>query len=772
MEEANRMLRKITKDGEDSKETKIGQLQKQLDELKSIKVLRLARLQEGGTRGLLDSGATHPLRGRREGEKMRGYREVTVSLAGGKEAMLHVTKEGVMVAKNPRTEPIVPMGMVVDLLGCRVSWDEEDVSVTHPKKGRLEVVLRGGCPEISKEDALMLIEEIEEKVRSIRPKDHDEQEEQQAKQEELEWLHRILQEHPAFRNIPEDLRNKILEPPAEDVAVCGNRRQRRKWAKEGLILHLYAGEDEGYTFKRAFHEVGGDKNLVLEVDCLRDPKWDMLPGGKAFPALLRMALNGWLKMVLGGPNCRTRSVLRHRPLGEKEWGPRPLRSWQEGQEWGGKDLTEKERQKVQEDDILMLRMIMLFVIAEEIRKANGARAPTHFAVEKPAVPKEDEVVSWWKTDVWKMLKKIYGFKESTFDQWNWGGKAHKPTTVGGTIEVEAPPRLPGGKKRETEGKTAEELLKESRQLARWAPGMMRALAEQVVEKIFNKQPKMRPLSWDEHVRANHTPFRRDCRICQEAMAKASPHRKAGHARAGVLSLDLSGPFKKAKDIAKGTFAKFLLVGVYTWIDPRPGGHPAPDEEVVDVPDDAPDFDEEEKELEPGKKPRGRPRKDDMAMRQEEEERLKWKEDQQEAEEAQKPKRGEPIEGGIFNDTESEEEAARVPAEEEEDRAAREPAQEDAERVREPEAAEERAPEEQPKPEDGEEEEDDGSGVKIRYCRMVLPIATKLAEDIVRAVQLFYLRLRSKGFVVSQIHTDRGGEFDNVNSRNGGKPGRF
>ena len=52
-------------------------------------------------------------------------------------------------------------------------------------------------------------------------------------------------------------------------------------------------------------------------------------------------------------------------------------------------------------------------------------------------------------------------------------------------------------------------------------------------------------------------------------------------------------------------------------------------------------------------------------------------------------------------------------------------------------------------------------MKIRYCRMVLPIATKLAEDIVRAVQLFYLRLRSEGFVVNQIHTDRGGEFDNV-----------
>ena len=62
------------------------------------------------------------------------------------------------------------------------------------------------------------------------------------------------------------------------------------WANEGLILHLYAGPEEGYTFQRAFHEVEGNKKLVLEVDCLRSPKWDMLPQGKAFPARLRLAL--------------------------------------------------------------------------------------------------------------------------------------------------------------------------------------------------------------------------------------------------------------------------------------------------------------------------------------------------------------------------------------------------------------------------------------------------------------------------------------------------
>ena len=750
MEEANRMLRKITKDGEDKKETKISQLQKQLDELKSIKVLRLARLQEGGARGLLDS--THPLRGRREGEKMKGYKEVTVSLAGGKEANLHVTKEGIMVAKNPGTEPIVPMGMVVDLLGCRVAWDEDEVRVMHRRKGKLEVVLRGGCPEISKEDALMLIEEIEEKVRSIRPKTPQEEEEEKMREDEMGWLQRILDEHPAFRKIPQGLKEKILEPPADDVAMCGNRRLRKKWANEGLILHLYAGPEEGYTFQRAFHEVGGNKKLVLEVDCLRSPKWDMLPQGKAFPARLRLALKGWIKMILGGPNCRTRSVLRHRPLGDEEGEPRPLRSWMEDQEWGRNDFTESEKRRVEEDDILMLRMVMLFIVAEEVRKANSIKMPTQFALEQPAVPREEEMVSWWRTPIWKMLvagqdlwlrrahvRPVELGRKSPQAHHGWKWKLHRESHKGKKRDRRKDPRR------------AAERNKAASPMGSWhdeSPGGA-GDGEGVWEETPAEAAELggacqgQPHSFQERLpdlprgHGQGIPTQ-ESRACQSRGAIPGPH----------------GSLQEGKDILKGTTAKFLRVGVYTWIDPRPGGHPAPDEEEVEIPDEAPDF--QEPAPPEGKKARGRPRKDELAEKKEEE-RLKWKakegakraeEEARRREEAPLP-RGEPIEGGIFNDTD-EEEAARVPAEEDQEEAAREPAED----------PEEEAPDGQPEAEEKQEEDEEGE-VRIRYCRMVLPIETKLAVNIVRAVQLFYLRLRSEGFVVNQIHTDRGGEFDNT-----------
>ena len=348
----------------------------------------------------------------------------------------------------------------------------------------------------------------------------------------------------------------------------------------------------------------------------------------------------------------------------------------EDQEWGRNDFTESEKRRVEEDDILMLRMVMLFIVAEEVRKANSIKMPTQFRpgtasrakrrgdgqlVENPHL---EDAGRWSRSMASKSPRSTSGI-----------GK-EEPTSPP-RLEVEGSTENPTKERRETEGKTPEELLRETKQLARWAPGMMKALAEQVMEKVCGKKPQLRPLSWEEHVRANHTPFRRDCRICQEAMAKASPHRKAGHARAGVLSLDLTGPFKKAKTSSRalrpsscGSESTRGLIHAPVVIQPRTKRRWRFQMRRPDFQEPAPPE---------GKKARGRPRKDELAEKKEEE-RLKWKakegakraeEEARRREEAPLP-RGEPIEGGIFNDTD-EEEAARVPAEEDQEEAAREPA---------------------------------------------------------------------------------------------------
>ena len=64
--------------------------------------------------------------------------------------------------------------------------------------------------------------------------------------------------------------------------------------------------------------------------------------------LLRAALDGWVKAWIGGPHCRTRSVLRDLDVPGEDM-PRPLRAW-EGGEWGIEGLSNFEKFQLFQDD--------------------------------------------------------------------------------------------------------------------------------------------------------------------------------------------------------------------------------------------------------------------------------------------------------------------------------------------------------------------------------------------------------------------------------------
>ena len=76
---------------------------------------------------------------------------------------------------------------------------------------------------------------------------------------------------------------------------------------------------------------------------------------------MRSAMDGKIKALLGGPNCRTRLVLRFYPLEHKE-KPRPVRTVEE--RWGMKNLDKEEERIVFEDDVLLFRFILLYVLAD------------------------------------------------------------------------------------------------------------------------------------------------------------------------------------------------------------------------------------------------------------------------------------------------------------------------------------------------------------------------------------------------------------------------
>eukprot|EP00435_Cladocopium_sp_Y103_P035189 s1072_g9.t1 len=68
--------------------------------------------------------------------------------------------------------------------------------------------------------------------------------------------------------------------------------------------------------------------------------------------------------------------------------------------------------------------------------------------------------------------------------------------------------------------------------------------------------------WRQHVRQNHVPFRRDCRLCIEEMGQDHPHRAVASApplRQIHDRHDVAGPFARGDDLGAGQKARYALV---------------------------------------------------------------------------------------------------------------------------------------------------------------------------------------------------------------------
>lgn len=149
-----------------------------------------------------------------------------------------------------------------------------------------------------------------------------------------------------------------------------NKRKRREMSKRGFIARLFAGEESGYTLARAWRQMGGGENRILEVDVKRGEQHDLLKDDGVYSGLIAAAIQGKILAVVGGPNCRSRSVLRHYPIEGNPWAPRPVRRWSDG-EFGSPENTRQEQEMVQEDDILLWRMIFVYMVASYAGKARG-----------------------------------------------------------------------------------------------------------------------------------------------------------------------------------------------------------------------------------------------------------------------------------------------------------------------------------------------------------------------------------------------------------------
>ena len=277
LDEANKMLKSLqeteVREKRQIKEdpsSKIQGLQKQLDELKkaALRPFRISKICSVGHGGLLDSGATHPLRPRRKGERISHFPKVNVTLAGDKQVTMCLSPTGIIIGDED-AEPIVPMGVLATSLGCSITWSGADLEVWHPQHGSLQVQLKDGCPMISYELALKLIQEIEEKA-SLALKAMQLSDGQGG--EELSWLKRLVNEHPVFAQLPEHLREALVEVPAESLIPLANRRTRKLWKKKGVLHDPCFFRSAGWLhFEKSLPRGGGRQKADVRVGCFA---WD------------------------------------------------------------------------------------------------------------------------------------------------------------------------------------------------------------------------------------------------------------------------------------------------------------------------------------------------------------------------------------------------------------------------------------------------------------------------------------------------------------------
>ena len=421
----------------------------------------------------------------------------------------------------------------------------------------------------------------------------------------------------------------------------------------------------------------------------------MLKDPGIYSALLRVALQGKIRAVVGGPNCRTRSVLRHYEIESQPYAPRPVRSWGDGEEYGRKDLTPKEVSQVHEDDQLLWKMVFLYMVSEYVRRALGIPNPVRLGLEQPASPCNymPATVSWWETSDWKALKEEFGFEEWTYNQGDAGSRAVKPTTFGGDLKLDLPKSSGGGVSRDKAPHM------KSSELSRWSSGTMTMVAKALLDQVLPDVARISAISWEEHVSFGHVPYRRDCLICQECQRQEKPHRKIRYAKGGTLSLDTAGPLVVSPD-AVGS-ARFLLIGAFTWAVPK--GCTKLEEKVVEAEEGDElmvlDLPEEEPKEEGAKRKRGRPKKEETVEEDDEDSGEEVKLFESEAEDDKE--KGEELE------------------------------------------------------EDNKEEHKD---FEVKVFRLVLPLPSKASSEVMKGVMEFILRLKMDGYHVNQVHTDQGGEF--------------
>ena len=393
-----------------------------------------------GAGGLLDSGASHPMRVATEVEHEESI-PVKVTLAGEEERVLRQNGQGTVLLKPGEAEdsqPIVPLGAVIKDLGCTLQWKDDGIKLYHPQRGQVKVRIRNNCPEVSTKEAHRLIKELE----TIQMKNLSDQVsslsarlEVLQKKEKRSWtellkdfkesgsrglLHRAILLSPVTKDLPANVQAMMIVGLDVNGAEAymkrlplTRRKRRMLMASKDWVVRLYRGTaEEGDHFEKTVSRGG---KVLLDVDIQDSKMMDINGATPVYQLLLWAAAKGKIADIIGSPpeTTWTTSLTPTR-------GKEGIHQRTEDYPFGVPKLPLLQQQRIDLDTSCAAKQLLLWLCAMMKGQKNVG-----FAMEFPAdvfpmrEEEEERYLSFWKTEMWKSFRSLSGMSKATFNQGLW-----------------------------------------------------------------------------------------------------------------------------------------------------------------------------------------------------------------------------------------------------------------------------------------------------------------------------------------------------------------
>ncbi|CAE7355869.1 RE2, partial [Symbiodinium sp. KB8] len=580
--------------------------------------------------GLLDSGASHPMR-QASHQEYANSAPVRVTLAGEDEKILRQNSKGTILVQeeNSRVQPIVPLGAIIEDLGYTLHWTPTKLRLTHPEKGMIRVRVNNHCPEVAACDALAMIHELE--MKQVNSLNHN-LEALKARldvmklQDTRDWVEllreygvngsrgsllKVLLKCPFTKDLPQDVHNLMLESFDVDQgetylkALPISRRTRKALMNsKRWVVSLFNGVDD--SGEDPLKLVAKEGKMLVEVDAKHSKLWDIHRHNAVYRVLLWAAATGRISDVIGAPPTDT---WIDSSVEGREQDLRVKRS--KNEPFGISGLPPLQQQHLDKETAAFAKQMLIWMLASVCNAG-----PVGFMMELPAPLQtlsdgKNLYPSPLELELWKAFRSVGGLRTVSFNMGAYGHHGKRPTIVGTNYPILY--HLDGTVKG-CEGCLPSSLL-DKEEFRRWSQEF-RAILLQAIgegkdgsfvneEELVNLGVKMSRLSkkqreeWKRHLQNDHQPYRADCSVCINAQAYGYQHRRRKMPGLYSVALDLAGPFKqKGRDMEFDDY-KYVMVAAYRCPREYMGAASIPEEDrELYVPSDPEDGEDDPLEMDP------------------------------------------------------------------------------------------------------------------------------------------------------------------------------